>query len=258
MQSNPMKAALTEGKVQIGTWLNLMRNPAILTLMKSAGMDYARVDMEHSSPSMETVADMAILGRALDFPVVVRPPEGNREWITRLLDCGVWGLHIPQVDNPDIARAVVEAARYRPMGTRGQAGFASGTDFTREGGTPAGRAHLNEQVHVTVMFESAEAFRHIDEIVGMEGIDAVTLGPSDLAQELGVMGTPDQARVIDEHRMLLIKAANRHGKDVAMLVPTLEEAERWMAAGVKIIAYSSDVDILAQGFETAAKRLKKA
>jgi len=258
MQSNPMKAALKEGKVQIGTWLNLMRNPAILTLMKSAGMDYARVDMEHSSPSMETVADMAILGRALDFPVVVRPPEGNREWITRLLDCGVWGLHIPQVDNPDIARAVVEAARYRPMGTRGQAGFASGTDFTREGGTPAGRAHLNEQVHVTVMFESAEAFRHIDEIVGMEGIDAVTLGPSDLAQELGVMGTPDQARVIDEHRMLLIKAANRHGKDVAMLVPTLEEAERWMAAGVKIIAYSSDVDILAQGFETAAKRLKKA
>ena len=257
MQSNPMKAALAEGKVQIGTWLNLMRNPAILTLMKSAGMDYARVDMEHSSPSIETVADMAVLGRAIGLPVVVRPPEGNREWITRLLDCGVWGLHIPQVDNPDIARAVVEAARYRPIGRRGQAGFAPGTDFDRAGGTPAGRKHLNEQVHVTVMFESAEAFTHIDEIVSMEGIDAVTLGPSDLAQELGVMGTPDQARVIDEHRVRLIEAANRYGKDVAMLVPTLEEAERWIAAGVKIIAYSSDVDILALGFEEAAKRLKK-
>jgi 2-keto-3-deoxy-L-rhamnonate aldolase RhmA len=257
MQSNPMKAALKEGKVQIGSWLNLMRNPAILTLMKSAGMDYARVDMEHSSPSIETVADMAVLGRALDFPVVVRPPEGNREWITRLLDCGVWGIHVPQVDNPEIARAVVEASRYRPIGTRGQAGFAPGTDFDRAGGTPAGRAHLNEQVHITVMFESAEAFRHIDEIVGMEGIDAVTLGPSDLAQELNVAGTPDQARVIDEHRMRLIEAANRHGKDVAMLVPTLEEAERWIAAGVKIIAYSSDVDILARGFVEAAQRLKK-
>jgi 2-keto-3-deoxy-L-rhamnonate aldolase RhmA len=258
VQSNPMKAALRAGRVQIGSWLNLMRNPAILTLMKSAGMDYARIDMEHSSPSIETVADMAVLGRALDFPVVVRPPEGNREWITRLLDCGVWGLHIPQVDNPDIARSVVEAARYRPIGTRGQAGFAPGTDFDRAGGTAPGRAHFNEQVHVTVMFESAEAFRHIDEIIGMEGIDAVTLGPSDLAQELGVMGTPDQARVIDEHRMLLIEAASRHGKDVAMLVPSLEEAERWIAEGVKIIAYSSDVDILAKGFEEAAKRLKKS
>ncbi|MGE3909808.1 MAG: HpcH/HpaI aldolase/citrate lyase family protein [Chloroflexota bacterium] len=257
MQSNPMKAALADGKVQIGTWLNLMRNPAILTLMKGAGMDYARVDMEHSSPSMETVADMAVLGRAIGLPIVVRPPEGNREWITRLLDCGVWGLHIPQVDNPAIAKAVVEASRYRPIGTRGQAGFAPGTDFDRAGNTPAGRKHLNEQVHITVMFESAEAFTHIDEIVSMEGIDAVTLGPSDLAQELGVMGTPDQAKVIDEHRFRLIEAANKYGKDVAMLVPTLEEAERWIAAGVKIIAYSSDVDILAKGFEEAAARLKK-
>ena len=257
LQSNPMKAALKEGKVQIGTWLNVTRNPAVLTLMKSAGMDYARIDMEHSSPSIETVADMAVLGRAIGLPVVVRPPEPNREWITRLLDCGVWGIHAPQIDNPEAARAVVEAARYRPLGTRGQAGFAPGTDFDRAGGTPAGRAHLNEQVHITAMFESAEAFRHVDEIVGMEGIDAVTLGPSDLAQELNVAGTPDQAKVIDEHRMILIEAAKKHGKDVAMLVPSLEEAERWIAAGVKIIAYASEVEILARGLEEAAKRLKK-
>ena len=79
---NPMKAALAAGQVQIGTWINLVRNPAILTLLKSAGLDYARVDMEHSSPSLETVADMAVLGRALGFPIVVRPPDGNREWIT--------------------------------------------------------------------------------------------------------------------------------------------------------------------------------
>jgi 2-keto-3-deoxy-L-rhamnonate aldolase RhmA len=213
--------------------------------------------MEHSSPSIETVADMAVLGRALDLPVVVRPPEGNREWITRLLDCGVWGIHVPQVDNVEIAKGAVEASRYRPIGTRGQAGFAPGTDFDRAGGTAAGRAYLNEQVHITVMFESQEAFDNIDGILSLEGIDAVTLGPSDLAQELGVMGTPDQGRVIDEYRMRLIEAAKKHGKDVAMLVGTLEEAERWIAAGVKIIAYSSDVDILAKGFEEAAKRLKK-
>ena len=63
--------------------------------------------------------------------------------------------------------------------------------------------------------------------------------------------------MIDEHRMILIEAAKKHGKDVAMLVPTLEEAERWIAAGVKIIAYSSDADILAKGMVEAAKRLKK-
>jgi 2-keto-3-deoxy-L-rhamnonate aldolase RhmA len=95
LQRNRMHAALAAGQVQIGTWLNLARNPAILTLLKSAGLDYARVGMEHSSPSIETVADMAVLACALEFPLVVRPPAGNREWITRLRDAGVWGLHVP-------------------------------------------------------------------------------------------------------------------------------------------------------------------
>src|ERR671935_74301 len=129
MKPNPMKSALAAGKVQIGSWINLVRNPAVLTLMQSAGLDYARVDMEHSSPSIETVADMAVLARALDFPLIVRPPEGSREWITRLLDVGVWGLHIPQVDTPEIARQVARAARYAPLGSRGMAGLSPGTDF---------------------------------------------------------------------------------------------------------------------------------
>src|SRR5919205_1919386 len=162
---NPMKAALAAGRVQIGTWINLVRNPAILTLLKSAGLDYARLDMEHSSPSIETVADMAVLARALDFPLVVRPPEGSREWITRLLDVGVWGLHIPQVDTPEAARAVARAARYAPIGMRGMAGLSPGTDFDGDVSPSARLAHLNEQVHVTVMLESPEAFRHLDEIV---------------------------------------------------------------------------------------------
>ena len=106
------------------------------------------------------------------------------------------------------------------------------------------------------MFESAEAFRHLDEIVATPGIDAVTLGPSDLAQELGVLGTPDQGRVIDEHRERLIASARRHEKQVAMLCQTLEEAERWITAGATIIAYSSDAAILHQGFAGAVARLR--
>jgi len=256
MKANPLKAALVAGKVQIGTWINLVRTPAILSLLKSAGLDYARVDMEHSSFSMETVADMAVLARALDFPILVRPPVGNREWITRLLDAGVWGLHIPQVDNPDIAREVAQAARYAPSGMRGMAGLGPHTDFGTSPDVSSQVRFLNEQVHITVMLESAEAFRHLDGIVGMPGIDAVTLGPSDLAQELGVLGTPDQPRVVDEYRGRMIEAARKHGKDVAMMVPSVEEAKRWIQAGVKIIVYASEADILKNGYAAAVKQLR--
>ena len=62
--------------------------------------------------------------------------------------------------------------------------------------------------------------------------------------------------MIDEHRMLLIEGAKRHGKDVAMLVGTLEEAERWIAAGVKIIAYSTDASVLGTHYAAAVRRLR--
>jgi 2-keto-3-deoxy-L-rhamnonate aldolase RhmA len=252
VNENPMKAALARGEVQIGTWINLVRNPAVLTLLKSAGLDYARLDMEHSSPSMETVADMAVLSRALRFPLVVRPPEGNREWITRLLDVGVWGLHIPQVDTPEIASAVAKAARYAPVGERGMARSAPGDDYDPS----TALADLNAQVHVTVMLETARAFEALDEILSVDGIDAVTLGPTDLAQDLGVFGTPRQAGVIDEHRTRLIEAAGQHGKDVAMLVQTVEEAGRWITAGVKLIAYASDVAVLREHYSASLKVLR--
>src|SRR5260370_1801729 len=116
-----MRSALAAGEVQIGTCINLARNPAILTLLKSAGLDYARIDMEHSSPSIETVADMAVLGRARGFPVVGRPPEGNRGWITRLLDVGVGGLHVAQGGTPEVGYQVAHAARYAPPRSPGVA-----------------------------------------------------------------------------------------------------------------------------------------
>jgi 2-keto-3-deoxy-L-rhamnonate aldolase RhmA len=108
------------------------------------------------------------------------------------------------------------------------------------------------------MLESAEAFRHLDEIVGTPGIDAVTLGPTDLAQELGVFGTPDQARVLDEHRERLIAAARAHAKHTAMLVDTLDDAERWIQAGARLIAYSSDVAVLRSTYAAAITRLHQA
>src|ERR1044071_1712604 len=117
-----MKAAVGRGEVQIGTWVNLVRNPAILTLLKNAGLDFARIDMEHSALSIESLADMAILARALAFPIAVPPPHAKRELRTRLLDCCVWNLHCPQVEHLAPASEIADAAHYAPRGKRGMSG----------------------------------------------------------------------------------------------------------------------------------------
>lgn len=256
MRINPMRAGVERGEAQIGTWVNMVRTPGILTLLKSAGLDFARVDMEHTGASIETIADMAVLARALDFPIAVRPPKANREWITRLLDVGVWNIHCPQVEDAAHAAEIVAASRYAPRGLRGNGGLGPAMDFETAGSAMERRAFANRQVFVTVMLETGAAFDHLDAIAGMDGIDALTLGPADLAQDLGVFGAPDQARVMDERRDLILAAAKKHGKTTAMLVSSPEELQRWKEAGALLLAYSSDVEILHQGFSQAMSKIK--
>lgn len=256
MKANPMRAALQRGELQIGTWVNMVRTPAILTLLKAAGLDFARVDIEHSSPSMETIADMALLARALDFPIAVRPPKANREWITRLLDVGVWNLHCPQVESAEHAAEIVAASRYAPRGLRGNGGLGPSTDFETTGTVAQRRAFANDQVHVTAMIETGAAFDDLDEIAAMDGIDALTLGPADLAQDLGVFGTPDQARVLDEKRDLILAAARKHGKVCSMLVTSRAQAQQWKDAGALLLVYLSDAEMLHTGFSQAMAALR--
>ena len=256
MKGNPMRAGVERGELQIGTWVNMARNPAILPLLKAAGLDFARVDMEHSSPSMETIADMALVARAIDFPIAVRPPVANREWITRLLDAGVWNLHCPQVETAEQAAEIVAASRYAPRGLRGNGGLGPATDFETTGTVAERRAFANREVFVTVMLETGGAFDHLDDIASMDGIDALTLGPADLAQDLGVFGTPDQARVLDEKRDLILAAAKKYGKTCSMLVSSHAQAQQWKDAGALLLVYLSDVEMLHKGFSDAMASIR--
>ncbi|PYN91193.1 MAG: hypothetical protein DMD91_34660 [Candidatus Rokuibacteriota bacterium] len=244
MKENAYRARAELGHVQIGTWVTMIRTPAVLTLLQAAGLDFARVDMEHSPFSMETVADMAALARALDFPLVVRPPEGNREWITRLLDAGVWNLHVPQVDTPEQARDVAACAHYAPLGARGMYGFGPHTEYRT---LPPGEhmAAANARVHVTAMLETKLAF-------------ALTIGPTDLAQDLGVLGTPRQRQVLDEYRHRVVDAARKHGKAVAMLTDSADGVRQMIALGATIINYSSDAAVLRSSYASTVDEIRRS
>lgn len=257
MKANLLKVGVERGQLQIGTWVNLLRNPASLTLLKQAGLDFVRLDMEHSSPSIETVADFAGMARALDLPLMVRPPEANREWITRLLDIGIYNLLCPQVDTPEHAAEIGDASRYTPRGSRGLSSASPGNDFdTTSMSVPDRLKFTNDQVFITVLLESAQGFEHLEKIAATDGIDALSLGPQDLAQDLGVFGTPDQERVLDEKRAQVIEAAKKHGKTSAMMARSAKQARELQDAGVLLLSYSSDVEMLLSGYTSALAEIR--
>ena len=248
--SNPLKRGLKEGRVQLGTWIMLVRTPSILTLLHSVGLDFARLDMEHTPVSLETVADMAGLARALDFGLCVRIPEGRRVWISRVLDAGVRNLYVPQIHNAEMAAEVVDAARYAPAGNRGTFEPGPHNDYQDD---PQDLAALDEQVHISVMLESKEAFRNIDEIAQVPGIDTLAIGPADLAQELGVYGTSDEWQCLEDYKYQLREAALASNKTFEIGAWSPEDATRWLEAGAHILTYLTETMVLRNGFSAATK-----
>jgi len=114
----------------------------------------------------------------------------------------------------------------------------------------------NDQVFITVLFESAQAFEHLDEIASMDGIDSLSIGPQDLAQDLGVFGTPDQDRVLDEKRAEILAATKKHGKTCSMMATSAAQTHQLRDDGVLIVNYSSDVNMLIDGYKAALSELR--
>jgi putative ABC transport system substrate-binding protein len=112
MQTNAMKQAMERGETQVGVWINMMRNQAILRLMKSAGLDFARFDMEHASPSMETVpqsARVAVLANPAD-PAHERLMH-NLTRAARALGLRLHVVEVRHADELDTAFAAMTQAR---------------------------------------------------------------------------------------------------------------------------------------------------
>jgi 2-keto-3-deoxy-L-rhamnonate aldolase RhmA len=106
------------------------------------------------------------------------------------------------------------------------------------------------------MLESRDAFERLDEIAAVPGIDALTIGPTDLAQSLGVLGTPRQGDVLREHRARLAQAARKHGKAVAMAVDSLAAVREVIALGATIVNYASDAAILRSSYAAAVADIR--
>jgi 2-keto-3-deoxy-L-rhamnonate aldolase RhmA len=160
------------------------------------------------------------------------------------------------VESAAHAAEIVAAAYYAPKGQRGMGGLGPATDFESFASVAEQCAAANRQVFVTAMLETAKAFEDLDAIAATDGIDALTIGPHDLAQNLGIFGHPDQARILDEKRALVLAAARRHGKTCAMLVSSAEQAKKWRDAGALLLAYSTDTEVLSAGLRAAMQRIK--
>lgn len=167
----------------------LLRMPAesLVELAGVAGMDFVLIDCEHGPADTLALQQHIITAEAHGLAVLVRVGRDDPTLILRALDLGASGIVVPHVDTPEEAGRAVRAGRYPPRGVRGVATYTRAGRF--------GAVSLDEQLRraadtvvIVAMLETRPACERAEEIIAVDGIDAVMIGPTDLSASLGLVG----------------------------------------------------------------------
>lgn len=233
-----------------GMW-SCAGSPLVAEICAGSGLDIVLVDGEHSPIGLESI--LAQLQAIAPYPAVpiVRAPIGEPVVLKQLLDLGAQNILVPMVDSVAHAEAMVRAVRYPPHGVRGVgSALARSSRWSR---IPDYLARAGDLVSLTVQIETAEGLAAAAEIAAVDGVDAVLVGPADLAASLGMLGQqnhPDVVAAVES----VIEAGRSAGTPVGVNAFDPATADRYAAAGAAFVLVGADVTLLARASEALADR----
>lgn len=254
LRENRVKHALKEGQSVVGTMISEFRDIAVAQVLASAGLDFFIMDMEHGSFSVETVADVAQVGRLAGIMPFMRVPDHAYPWLCRPLDAGVMGLMVPRIETRAQLEAVVRAIKYPPVGKRGCAITARQTEFG-SASVQEWLAWANAETLLIVQIEERSAVEDIDNILSVPGVDVALIGPNDLSISMGVPGqvTSDTMQAAIQK---VVDAAARNGVASGIHTPNLEQLMGWRDKGMRFLMYANEVRLLRAATEQAVRALR--
>lgn len=245
MRNNPVKRRLKEGKPVIGTWLSL-GNIAATRFLARLGFEYLTVDVEHNSMGMETAA--TLFGTIADAGCIslCRVPAGKHDHIKRALDNGAHGVVVPMVNTRHEALEAVAACLYPPVGNRSVGGALHALNFDADAADYY--AHANDEILIVLQCEHIQAVRDFDQVFSVPGIDAVFVGPNDLAASMrGPDGKPPHPDYFNETLAAILEGCKRNGVAAGIHTFSVEEAKMRVADGWQFIAINSELRMMMDG-----------
>jgi 4-hydroxy-2-oxoheptanedioate aldolase len=236
--------------VQAGVWI-CSGNAIVAEICAGSGLDWLLIDAEHTANDLQSLQSQLQAVQGYPAVPVVRPPHSSPALIKQYLDLGVQNLILPMVNSADEAREHVKSISYPPHGVRGV-----GSALARASRWNRVANYLQDAqntISLFVQIETIDAVQNLDEILEVEGIDGIFIGPSDLAASLGVLGEQEHPKVMESVLTTIAKAKNK-GWFVGVNAFAPATAEKYIAAGVDFILVNADVAILARSTEAIAQK----
>lgn len=249
--TNLFKAKIQQGIPQIGCWA-AMTNAYSTEILGTCGFDWVLIDGEHAPNDIGSIlSQLQALASSASHPVV-RLPEANETLVKQALDIGVQSLLIPMIENAEQAKAMVQAIYYPPKGRRGVGSalaraseFSKITDYLQT---------ANEQICLLLQVESTQGITALTDILSVDGVDGVFLGPSDLAADMGYVGQanhPTVREVIFNALTTIEKSGKARGLlslDPSFCHQCLKMGTEVLAVGIDVVAYSQSLRQLSASF----------
>jgi 4-hydroxy-2-oxoheptanedioate aldolase len=249
---NVLKQRLKTQEVLYGAWIG-MADPYAAEIAGTAGFDWLLLDGEHAPNDMRSLSDQIAVLRTGPSQIVVRLVDDDPAKIKQALDIGAQSVLIPMVESGAQARRALRATRYAPEGMRGVgSSLARASMFSA---IPDYLATANAQICLILQVESRAGLVALDDILAVDGVDGVFIGPSDLAADMGLLGQPSapavKAAVLDAIRR--IRAAGRTAgvltTDPQYIADCVAAGANFVGVGIDVLLYGEAMRSLAQSFK---------
>lgn len=237
---NKPKHLLKDGKKVLAAWLQ-MASPYAAEIFAKAEVDVLMVDMEHGPNSILSLIDQFRAMGRFDTVPFVRAPWNDMVEIKRILDAGAYGVLVPYVNTAEEARAAVSYCKYPTEGVRGVAPSPRAPGVGMNSMNYMKKA--NDEILIMTAVETLEAVNNIDELVQVEGLDGIFIGPMDLATSMGHFCDPSHPEVQAAIEKVE-KAVIGSGKFLASVAGGMAQAKEKYDRGYGLIVAFADGGVL--------------
>lgn len=242
MRVNKLRQQIKKGEGVINGWLSMPCGFAA-EIMAHQGWDSLTIDMQHGLIDYSELVSMLTAISTTQTVPLVRVPSLESGLIMKVLDAGAYGVIAPLINTAEDARALVDSCRYPPLGVRSygphRAMLYAGADYA---------SHANDEILVLGMIETREGVANLDEILAVDGLDGIYIGPADLALSHGkTPGFDHGAGELDDIIQTLIDRCRRQGKVVGIHNGSAAHASSMLARGCDLVTAGSDTRLLVDG-----------
>lgn len=215
-------------------------DPMFVEVAGIAGFDFAILDMEHGPNGISEQQNNIRAAQLRNMLPIVRVEGIDENQISSALDIGASGIQVPQIRNADDARKVVQYAKFYPKGMRGVCRFVRAANYSEM--EKSEYFQQSNDMLIIIQLEGVDAISNLDEILEVDDIDIIFIGPYDLSQSLGVPGEVAHPLVIEKMKCIVEKARKK-GMVVGTFVDNIEMLKMWKDSGIQYLSYNVDAGI---------------